>query len=364
MEHAARRLSRLAAHLNEQPEVDDVSKYSSEQAVARSLLSMEQTRSKGAGGGGFKVAILGAAGGIGQPLALLMKMNPLVGTLNLYDVVNTPGVTADLSHTNTSAQVRGFVGQSNLGHALDGCDLVVIPAGVPRKPGMTRDDLFNINAGIVKTLCEGITKHCPRAIVNVISNPVNSTVPIAAEVFKKAGTYDPRKLFGVTTLDVVRANTFVAEVAGLCPTVVQVPVVGGHAGATILPLLSQMTPSFSLAKQETEHLTNRIQNGGTEVVEAKAGAGSATLSMAYAAAKFANSCLRAMKGESGIVECAYVASEVTELPFFASRVVIGRNGVDEFLPLGPMNEYERMGLGKAIPELRASIEKGVQFVNK
>lgn len=90
-----------------------------------------------------------------------------------------------------------------------GMDLVIIPAGVPRKPGMTRDDLFNINAGIVKTLCEGITKFCPNAIVNLISNPVNSTVPIAAEVFKRAGTFDPKRLLGVTMLDVVRANTFV-----------------------------------------------------------------------------------------------------------------------------------------------------------
>jgi lactate/malate dehydrogenase, NAD binding domain len=60
-------------------------------------------------------------------------------------------------------------------------------AGVPRKPGMTRDDLFNINAGIVATLCEGIARHCPDAWVAIISNPVNSTVPIAAEVFKRAG---------------------------------------------------------------------------------------------------------------------------------------------------------------------------------
>ena len=88
-------------------------------------------------------------------------------------------------------------------------DLVIIPAGIPRKPGMTRDDLFKINAGIVQTLCEGVAKYCPHAIVNLISNPVNSTVPIAAEVLKKAGTYDPKRLLGVTTLDVVRANTFV-----------------------------------------------------------------------------------------------------------------------------------------------------------
>lgn len=109
-------------------------------------------------------------------------------------------------------QVRGFLGQAQLENALTGMDLVVIPAGVPRKPGMTRDDLFKINAGIVKTLCEGIAKCCPHAIVNLISNPVNSTVPIAAEVFKKAGVYDPKRLLGVTTLDVVRANTFVVSI--------------------------------------------------------------------------------------------------------------------------------------------------------
>jgi malate dehydrogenase len=107
--------------------------------------------------------------------------------------------------------VRGYLGKDQLGPALDGMDLVIIPAGVPRKPGMTRDDLFNINAGIVRTLIEGVAKHCPHAIINIISNPVNSTVPIAAEVLKIAGVYDPKRLFGVTTLDVVRANTFVVN---------------------------------------------------------------------------------------------------------------------------------------------------------
>ena len=108
-------------------------------------------------------------------------------------------------------KVRGFVGKDQLEASLIGMELVIIPAGVPRKPGMTRDDLFNINAGIVRTLCEGIVKSCPKAVVHIISNPVNSTVPIAAEVFKAAGIYDPRRLLGVTTLDVVRANTFVVK---------------------------------------------------------------------------------------------------------------------------------------------------------
>ncbi|KAG4906663.1 hypothetical protein JHK82_055308 [Glycine max] len=119
-------------------------------------------------------------------------------------------------------------------------DLVIILAMVPRKLGMTRDDLFKINVGIVRTLCEGISKSCPNAIVNFISNPVNSTVAIVAEVFKKVGTYDPKRLLGVTTIDVVRENTFVAEVLGVEPTKVDVPMVGGHDGVTILPHLSQV----------------------------------------------------------------------------------------------------------------------------
>ncbi|KAG8100914.1 hypothetical protein GUJ93_ZPchr0163g22911 [Zizania palustris] len=189
-----------------------------------------------------KVAILGAAGGIGQPLALLMKLNPLVSLLSLYDIAGTPGVAADVSHINSRALVKGFVGDERLGDALEGSDV---------------------------GLCTAISKYCPDAVVNMISNPVNSTVPIAAELFKKAGTYDEKKLFGVTTLDVVRAKTFYAGKANVPVTVVNVPVVGGHAGITILPLFSQVTPaSNALSHEDIKALTKRTQDGGTEVVEA------------------------------------------------------------------------------------------------
>ncbi|KAG0519329.1 hypothetical protein BDA96_09G254900 [Sorghum bicolor] len=311
-----------------------------------------------------KVAILGAAGGIGQPLSLLMKLNPLVSSLSLYDIAGTPGVAADVSHINSPALVKGFMGDDQLGEALEGSDVVIIPAGVPRKPGMTRDDLFNINAGIVKGLCTAIAKHCPNALVNMISNPVNSTVPIAAEVFKKAGTYDKKKLFGVTTLDVVRAKTFYAGKAGVPVTEVNVPVVGGHAGITILPLFSQATPaSNSLSQEDIEALTKRTQDGGTEVVEAKAGKGSATLSMAYAGAVFADACLKGLNGVPDVVECSFVQSTVTELPFFASKVRLGKNGVEEVLGLGELNDFEKKGLENLKGELMSSIEKGVKFAH-
>uniref|UniRef100_A0A0C9RRM8 malate dehydrogenase n=1 Tax=Wollemia nobilis TaxID=56998 RepID=A0A0C9RRM8_9CONI len=314
----------------------------------------------------YKVAVLGAAGGIGQPLSLLIKMSPLISGLNLYDIANVKGVAADLSHCNSPAQVLDFTGPAELANCLKGVDVVVIPAGVPRKPGMTRDDLFNINAGIVKTLVEAIADNCPNAFIHIISNPVNSTVPIAAEVLKQKGVYDPKKLFGVTTLDVVRANTFVAQKKNLKLIDVDVPVVGGHAGITILPLLSKTKPPVTFTQEEVEELTVRIQNAGTEVVEAKAGAGSATLSMAYAAARFVESSLRALDGDPDVYECAYIQSELTELPFFASKVKLGKQGVEAVLPdiLQGLTEYEQKALEALKPELKKSIEKGIGFANK
>ena len=82
-----------------------------------------------------KVAVLGAAGGIGQPLSMLVKMLPNVKELALYDIQGTPGVAADLSHCNTACKVTGYMGEEELPKALEGCELVIIPAGVPRKPG-------------------------------------------------------------------------------------------------------------------------------------------------------------------------------------------------------------------------------------
>ncbi|KVI02240.1 Lactate dehydrogenase/glycoside hydrolase, family 4, C-terminal [Cynara cardunculus var. scolymus] len=271
-------------------------KNSSSSSLLRRTYSSESAPAR-------KVAVLGAAGGIGQPLALLMKLNPLVSSLSLYDIAGTPGVAADVSHINTRSEVVGYMGEENLGKALEGADVVIIPAG---------------------------------ALVNMISNPVNSTVPIASEVFKKAG--------------------------------VNVPVVGGHAGITILPLFSQATPTANdLSAEEITALTKRTQDGGTEVVEAKAGKGSATLSMAYAGAIFADACLKGLNGVPDVVECSFVQSNITELPFFASKVLLvrlGKNGVEEVLGLGSLSDYEKQGLEALLPELKSSIEKGIKFANQ
>ncbi|KAK6349722.1 hypothetical protein TWF696_006001 [Orbilia brochopaga] len=323
-----------------------------------------------------KASVLGASGGIGQPLSLLLAISPLVDELSLYDVVNTPGVGADLSHINGTAKVTAYLpeGGAGLEKALTGCDIVVIPAGIPRKPGMTRDDLFKINAGIVRDLATGVAKYCPKAFVLIISNPVNSTVPIAAEVLKSHNVFDPTRLFGVTSLDVVRASTFVADVVGGDRTKYKIPVVGGHSGETIVPLLSQISPKVDIPADKLEALVNRIQFGGDEVVKAKDGAGSATLSMAYAGFKFAEALLRAGNNETGIVEPTYIylpgvpgGKEIQDtvggLEFFAVPVELGPNGaVRATNPLVKVSDYEEKLLEKCYEGLKGNIAKGVEFI--
>ncbi|KAJ7123179.1 NAD-malate dehydrogenase [Mycena epipterygia] len=311
-----------------------------------------------------KVAVLGAGGGIGQPLSLLLKSDPLVTSLSLYDIRGAPGVAADVSHVDTASEVQGYAADQ-LDQALEGVKVVVIPAGVPRKPGMTRDDLFNTNASIVRDLAAAIARVAPTACILVISNPVNSTVPIVAATLEKAGVYDPARLFGVTTLDVVRAARFLAGITDAKPSDTPVTVIGGHSGATIVPLLSQSSYGKTVSGEAYEKIVNRIQFGGDEVVKAKDGAGSATLSMAYAGAKFANAVLRGLNGEKGVVTPTFVKSPLFAdqgVDFFSSNVELGPKGVEKIHPIGDLSAEEQKLLEACLPELKKNIEKGKAFV--
>ena len=310
----------------------------------------------------MKVVVLGAAGGIGQALALLLKTDLPAGTeLALYDIAPvTPGVAADLSHIPTPVSVEGFSGEDP-SPALVNADVVLISAGMARKPGMDRSDLFNINAGIVENLVSSCADNCPKALIGIITNPVNTTVAIAAEVLKKKGVYDPLRLFGVTTLDVIRSSTFVAEIYDRNPKEISVPVIGGHSGITILPLLSQS--GFKFSDEDAAAMTKRIQNAGTEVVEAKAGGGSATLSMGQAAAKFGLSLVRALNGEKDVIECTYVEGSGELARFFAQPVLLGKNGVEKILSYGSLSEFEQATLNDALETLKSDIKIGEEFIN-
>lgn len=193
-----------------------------------------------------------------RPSPLYSKSSFLQVLNSLYDIAPvTHGVAVDLSHIPTAVKIKGFSGEDAT-PALHGADAVLISAGVARKRGIDRADLFNVNAVIVRNLIEQVANTC----IGIITNPVNTTVAIAAEMLKKVGVYDRNKLFGVTSLDVIRSNTFVAELKVKQLQQLNVPVIGGHSGVTILPLLSQIS-GVSFTEQEIDDLTKRIDNADT-----------------------------------------------------------------------------------------------------
>ena len=216
--------------------------------------------------------------------------------------------------------------------------------------------LTQSNASIVRDLAKTVAKVAPKAYIGIISNPVNSTVPIVAEVFKKAGVYDPKRLFGVTTLDTTRAATFLSGITGSDPQTTNVPVIGGHSGVTIVPLVSQAPQGDKVqAGEQYDKLVHRIQFGGDEVVKAKDGAGSATLSMAYAAAVFTEGLLKGLDGEA-VTQCTFVESPLfkDQVDFFASPVEFGPEGVKNIPALPKLTAEEQKLLDACLPDLAKS----------
>merc|ERR1712039_184521 len=276
--------------------------------------------------------------------SLLMALDDNVGELSVYDLtiamVPPAGVAADLGHLEKKVKVKGYAKSLEdkainvLGDCLTGCDLVLVPAGMPRKPGQTRDDLFKVNANIAKEVVEACAKYCPNAVVALIVNPVNSVVPAMAELYKKKGL-DPKKIVGVTTLDCVRANKFVAEKLGVDPADVEVPVIGGHAGVTIMPVFSQDKHAKTIDPAEIPALDEHARLG--------------------------KAVLAGMTGTPK-TECAYVMSDVMPgLAYFTSKVTFGSNGVETVHPVGDLNEYEKGRLEQANEALKKEIQSGLDY---
>lgn len=157
-----------------------------------------------------------------------------------------------------------------------------------------------------------------------------------------------------------------SEIKKSDPADEKITVIGGHSGVTIVPLISQSGHS-DITGAKLDELVNRIQFGGDEVVKAKDGAGSATLSMAMAGARFAESVLRAADGESNVVEPTFVDSPLYKnkgVDFFASKVTLGPDGVQEIHDVGKLTDHEQKLLDACLVDLKKNIEKGYQFVKE
>ncbi|KAI7773012.1 hypothetical protein LA080_012489 [Diaporthe eres] len=309
-----------------------------------------------------RIALLGAAGQIGTPLSLLCKTSDLFDEISLYDLVHAPGIATDLNHIDTRAVVSGYLAAEfdGLKKALQGADFIVVTAGIAH--------LFKTNASIIRDIFTEVARTCPQAISCVVTNPVNSTVPVAVEALRKEGFFDPTRLFGVTTLDVVRASTFIAHAmgGGADPKQFKVPVIGGHSGGTILPLYSQSEPKVDVDAERLAKAIHRVQFGGDEIVQSKHGAGSATTCMAYAGFRFVKALLAARAGtpvtEEGYVSGGKGIAARPGIDYFAVELELGPNGANQALDFCALSAEENRMLEAAVKDLKLDVQSGLDFM--
>lgn len=337
-----------------------------------------------------KVTVLGAGGGIGQPLSLLLKLSPYVSDLSLYDIKLSKGVGTDLSHINTNSNCVGYE-MEDISKSLINSNLIIITAGIPRKPGMTRDDLFKINAKIIRNLTMSIGTYAPNSRIIIISNPINSIVPVVVETLKSMNKYKPENIFGVTTLDLLRSETFLTDYLNNAkPTLSKqfdkttmfknITVIGGHSANTMIPIILNNNYYNNLIKDSKNYsnLINRIKFGGDEVVKAKDGQGSATLSMAFAGFTFVNEILKNIHCDTteNSVTAFVNISDISNgkeaqhylgnstIEYFALPIIL-KNGKIVKIDLRLLEKLrvdDKRAVGEAVENLRIDIEKGKAFV--
>lgn len=238
--------------------------------------------------------------------------------INLYDT-RTVGVTND--YTKTA-----------------GSDVVVITSGLPRKPGMTRDDLISTNAGIVQSVTENIVKHSPDAIIIVVSNPLD-VMTYAAHITSKLPRTRVMGMAGI--LDTARYRAFLAEALNVSPKDIQAVLMGGH-GDTMVPLPRYTTvggiPVTELIDEETLNaIVDRTKNGGGELV--KLMGTSAWYAPGSAAAQMVEAIVRDQRRVFPV--CVKLEGEYgIDGVYLGVPVILGKNGIEKIIEL-QLNEDEK-----------------------
>ncbi|XP_017788706.1 PREDICTED: probable malate dehydrogenase, mitochondrial [Habropoda laboriosa] len=308
----------------------------------------------------MKVSILGAASKTGNCLSLFLKQSPLIDEVAVFDNKCTYGLALDLNYIDTKCKVSTCNHPRRcLEQTLEGAKIVMIVGDETVKDESSLSRVLKSNANALSDLLPNIIKFCPQAMVAVVMNPINSLIPLAMEMYKKAGVYEPNRLFGVISLDCVRANTFAAEVVGCEPECTVVPVIGGSCSNTCIPLFSQAKPCNKISQVEASRLTHALRTSNEELSKANKGKERTCCAMAFGAARFCVSLCKALRHQSNVVECAYVRScVIPELTYFAAPLELGPNGIQRHLGIPPLNDYECKLLEAAVPCLKKAIILG------
>jgi malate dehydrogenase len=307
---------------------------------------------------GKKVTVVGA-GFYGSTTAQRLAEYDIFETVVLTDIIEgkPEGLALDL---NQSRPVEGFetkvvgvtTGANGEGYeAIEGSDVVIVTAGLPRKPGMSRMDLLGVNAKIVRGVAENIAKYAPNAVVIVVSNPLDEMTALA----QLASGFPRNRVLGQAgVLDTARFTHFVAEELGVPVKSVKTLTLGSH-GDTMVPVPSHCTVDGRpladvLPAEKIEELVVRTRNGGAEVV-ALLKTGSAYFAPSAAAARMA----RAVAEDSGAVfpACAWVDGEYGISGVYLGVLAeLGATGVRRVLET-PLTDSELAALREAAEAVRA-----------
>lgn len=293
-----------------------------------------------------KIALVGA-GQIGGTLALRAAEKEL-GDIVLIDIAEgvPQGKALDMAETMpVMGRDAGLTGSNDFS-AMKGADVVIVTAGVPRKPGMSRDDLISINSGIIKNVAENIKAHAKDAFVIVITNPLDAMV----EVMQRISGLPANKVVGMAgVLDSARFRFFLAEEFGVSVKDVNAFVLGGH-GDTMVPLtrystvagipLPDLVQMGWTSQEKLDQIVQRTRDGGAEIVNLLK-TGSAFYAPAESAIQMAESYL---KNQRRVLPCAAKLSGqygVNGL-YIGVPVIIGENGVEKIIEIKLNAEEQKM----------------------
>jgi len=301
-----------------------------------------------------KILLVGA-GQIGGTLALLAAQKEL-GDVVLQDVVEgvPQGKALDLSQSRAVDGYDARISGTNSYEGAEGADVVIVTAGVPRKPGMSREDLLDINLKIVRDVAENLKTRCPQAFVIVVSNPLDAMV----YAMKKLTGFPKERVVGMAgVLDSSRFRYFVADEVGCSIEDVHAVVLGGH-GDDMVPVarfcsVGGVPLERLISPERLAAIVDRTRKGGGEIV-ALLKTGSAFYAPAASAIAMAESYLKDKKRVlpvAAFLEGEYGISGL----YMGVPVVIGKAGVERVIEL-PLSEAEKALFQQSAKSVRGSIE--------
>jgi len=277
-----------------------------------------------------KIALIGA-GQIGGTMALIAAQKELGDVVTVDITEGVPqGKSLDIIHGSTVMPTSVELTGSNQYEVIKSADVVIVTAGLPRKPGMSRDDLLEVNCGIIKNVGENIKKFAPNAFVIVVTNPLDAMV----YTMQKVTGFSPHKVCGMAgVLDSSRFSSLIAVELGVAPEDVTAMVMGGH-GDTMVPLIRYATVggvpvTQLLSMDKLEQIAARTAKSGGEIVGLLK-TGSAYYSPAISAIKMAEAYL---KDKKSVLTCAALLNGEYGINglYAGVPVVMGANGVEKII---------------------------------